>query len=80
VVASGIAIAQEARIKLARLMASMGFNEEIPYPDIASKVKAQAYIGLDMMKLRDEKEIFLQTVIPVWDDKAREREAGYLQW
>jgi nitrite reductase (cytochrome c-552) len=77
VVASGIATAQEARIKLARLMASMGFNEEIPYPDIASKEKAQAYIGLDMIKLKEEKEKFLQTILPVWDDKAKVREAGY---
>jgi nitrite reductase (cytochrome c-552) len=77
VVASGIDIAQEARIKLARLLASMGFNEEIPYPDISSKEKAQAFIGLDMKKYEEEKNIFLQTVIPEWDRIAKEREAGY---
>jgi len=77
VVASGIDIAQDARIKLARLLASKGFNEEIPYPDIATKEKAQAFIGLDMMKMKEEKDIFIKTVVPVWDSMAKEREAGY---
>jgi nitrite reductase (cytochrome c-552) len=77
VVAAGIDIAQEGRIKLARLLASLGFNEEIPYPDIATKEKAQAYIGLDMEKMEADKEVFLENVIPVWNQKATEREASY---
>jgi nitrite reductase (cytochrome c-552) len=77
VIAAGIEIAQEARIKLARLMASKGFNEEVPYPDIATKSKAQEFIGLDMVKLNTEKEAFLKNVIPGWDEAAGEREAGY---
>ncbi len=77
VVAAGIGIAQEARIKLARILASKGFNEEIPYPDIDTKEKAQAFIGLDMMKMNQEKAAFIEEVLPVWDQKAREREAGY---
>ncbi len=67
VVAAGIDLAQEGRIKLARLLASLGFNEEIPYPDIATKEKAQAFIGLDMAKLNAEKIVFLEEVVPVWD-------------
>jgi len=77
VVASGIDIAQEARIKLARLLASLGFNEEVPYPDIATKEKAQEFIGLDMQKLNEEKQVFLQNIVPTWDEKAKAREAGY---
>jgi nitrite reductase (cytochrome c-552) len=77
VVATGITKAQEARIKLARILASKGFNEEVPYPDIATKEKAQAFIGLDMAKMNAEKEVFLKEVIPVWDRKAAEREAIY---
>jgi nitrite reductase (cytochrome c-552) len=77
VIGTGIDIAQEARIKLARILASLGHNEEIPYPDIATREKAQAYIGLDMAKLNDEKEVFLEEVVPAWDKKAAEREAGY---
>ncbi len=77
VVATGISIAQEARIKLARLMASLGFNEEVPYPDIETKEKAQAFIGLDMAKLNEEKDIFLRDVVPQWDSLAAIREKGY---
>jgi nitrite reductase (cytochrome c-552) len=77
VVASGIDIAQEARIKLARLLASLGFNEEVPYPDISTKAKAQEFIGLDMAKLNAEKQGFLENVVPLWEEKASAREAGY---
>lgn len=80
VVAAGIDIAQEGRIKLARLLASLGFNEEIPFPDIATKEKAQAYIGLDMEKMEADKKVFLENVIPVWNQKATEREASYPAW
>jgi len=77
VIATGIDIAQEARVKLARLLATLGFNEELPYPDISTKAKAQAYIGLDMEKLNTEKQEFLETVVPIWIQKGKERESGY---
>lgn len=77
VVASGIAIVQDTRIGLARLMASLGFNSEIPYPDIATKEKAQAFIGLDMEKLKSEKREFLKTVPALWDSLGRARENEY---
>src|SRR5690606_31386585 len=54
-IANGITIAQETRIKLARLLADLGHNQEIPYPDIATKEKAQEFIGLDMENLHEEK-------------------------
>ena len=50
---------------------------EIAWPDISTKAKAQAYIGLSMKKLQQEKAIFLEQVVPVWKQKAAEREAGY---
>ncbi|MDX9905038.1 MAG: ammonia-forming cytochrome c nitrite reductase [Bacteroidales bacterium] len=77
VVSTGINIAQDGRIKLARLLASLGHNEEIPYPDITTKEKAQAFIGLDMAQLEAEKQAFLKEVVPEWDRKAAEREATY---
>jgi nitrite reductase (cytochrome c-552) len=80
VIATGIDIAQEARIKLTRLLASLGHNEEVPYPDIATKEKAQAFIGLDMAKMHAEKEVFLKDVTPVWDKKAADRESAYPQY
>ncbi|MBU1012879.1 MAG: ammonia-forming cytochrome c nitrite reductase [Bacteroidetes bacterium] len=77
VVGKAIDNAQEARILLARVLANHGINSEIPYPDIATKTKAQKFIGLPMEKLIQEKEEFKKIVLPEWDRKAKEREAGY---
>jgi nitrite reductase (cytochrome c-552) len=78
VISTGITIASETRIKLSRLLASKGLNEEIPYPDISTKAKAQALIGLDMKKLTAEKTAFLSDVLPKWKAIAKERESRYL--
>ncbi len=77
VISTGITIAQETRIKLARLLASYNFNQEIPYPDIATKEKAQEFIGLDIKTLKAEKQEFLKTVVPQWMKQAEEREKTY---
>ena len=77
VVSTGLIIAQDARIKLARLLAILGYNEEIPYPDISTKIKAQKYIGFDEPALQAEKDKFVAEVVPKWLIKAKEREAGY---
>ena len=77
IISGGIAIAQEARLKLSRLLASLGYNEEIPYPDISTKAKAQEYIGLDMKTLTTEKETFLRTIVPEWIREGKEREKDY---
>lgn len=69
VVGQGLAIAQEARVKLARVLAALGNNKPVPYPDISTKAKAQEYIGLPMDELREEKEEFLETVVPDWEDR-----------
>jgi nitrite reductase (cytochrome c-552) len=77
IISGGIALAQEARVKLARLLASLGHNQEIAYPDISSKGKAQAFIGLDMKQLNAEKKLFLETVLPEWIRTGKEREKEY---
>jgi nitrite reductase (cytochrome c-552) len=77
VISTGITITQETRIKLARLLAQLGYNQEIPYPDIDSKAKAQQFIGLDMPKLNTEKQDWLQTVVPQWMNAGKEREKTY---
>jgi len=77
IISSGITIIGDTRIKLARLLASKGFNQEVPYPDISTKAKAQAFIGLDMEKLRKEKEVFKQNVLPKWIEEAKKREAAW---
>jgi nitrite reductase (cytochrome c-552) len=75
VIAQGISITQEARIKLARLLIKLGFQGEVPYPDIASKEKAQKFIGLDMAKLRMEKEEFKKNIVPQWIKASQDRQA-----
>lgn len=77
IIAAGIARAQDARLELARVLALHGRNEEIPYPDITTKAKAQQFIGLDMAQLSKEKEAFLRTVIPEWTEAAEKRQAGW---
>jgi nitrite reductase (cytochrome c-552) len=66
VIATGINIAQEARIKLSRLLIELGFKGEVPYPDINTKEKAQKFIGLPMDQLKKEKEEFKQQTLPAW--------------
>jgi len=69
IISTGIDKAQEARIKLSRVLASFGRNTEVPLPDISSKETAQSYIGLDMKSLRNDKARFLQEVVPEWEKK-----------
>ncbi len=77
IIASGITKAQDARIKLTRLLATLGFTQEVPYPDITTKEKAQKLIGLDIPKEREAKAKFNSTVLPEWQKQAEEREAKY---
>ncbi len=77
VIATGIELAQEARIKLSKILNKLGVDGEVPYPDISTKEKAQQFIGLDMAKLRTEKAVFMKTVVPEWKKQAEIREAGY---
>lgn len=77
IISAGITKVQEARIKLSRLLAKLGYNKEIPYPDISTKAKAQKFVGLDMDKLNKEKKQFVSTIIPGWKKLAEEREKNY---
>lgn len=74
VVTSALEVAEEGRLKLARLLSSLGYNEELPYPDISTKAKAQVVVGLDMDKLEKEKEVFKENIIPQWLEEAKKRE------
>lgn len=63
--------AKDAQLVIARVLAKHGFTGEIPLPDFSTKAKAQAYIGLDMAKLRADKEVFLKDVAPTWIETAK---------
>ncbi|NMM50743.1 ammonia-forming cytochrome c nitrite reductase [Marinigracilibium pacificum] len=77
VLSSGMVRAQDARVKIARLLADLDFNQPVEMPDISTKEKAQEYIGLDMEKLIKEKELFKENLLPKWLEKAKQREDGW---
>jgi nitrite reductase (cytochrome c-552) len=77
ILSTSIDLSQEARILTTRILALHGVNKPIIYPDISSKAKAQKYIGLDIEKMKKEKQEFLNKVVPEWIKKANEREAKY---
>ena len=74
VLTTGITAAQEGRIKLARLLADLGWNQPVPYPDIETKEKAQAFVGLDVDAMVQEKEAFKENIIPQWLEEAKKRQ------
>ncbi|MEE8625903.1 MAG: ammonia-forming cytochrome c nitrite reductase [Acidiferrobacterales bacterium] len=75
VLGSALEKAQEARLLLVRVLIKHDVSVPVPMPDISTKEKAQAYIGLDVGKLRQAKGEFLKTVVPEWDKKAEERQS-----
>jgi nitrite reductase (cytochrome c-552) len=77
VAGNAIAEAQEARVLLARILVKLGKNADIPYPDITTKEKAQKLIGLDIPKLNAEKAVWMMTVTPDWDAKAKARQSAW---
>ncbi|MGA9116277.1 MAG: ammonia-forming cytochrome c nitrite reductase subunit c552 [Bacteroidota bacterium] len=73
VLGASIQKAGEARMILARVLARHGSTAEVPLPDVSTKEKAQAFVGLEMDRLRSEKRVFLETVVLGWDSAARSR-------
>jgi nitrite reductase (cytochrome c-552) len=74
VLGTSIQNAEEARLLLARILARRGVAQPVPLPDLSTKAKAQAFAGLDMVKLRADKTAFMTTVLPTWDARAAERQ------
>jgi nitrite reductase (cytochrome c-552) len=75
VLGTSIERAQTARRELARVLWAHGVTNAVALPDLRTKDAAQAAVGLTMDKYRAEKEQFLRTVLPQWDESARAREA-----
>ncbi|CEN44605.1 Cytochrome c-552 [Capnocytophaga canis] len=74
IVNSGLGYARDARLGLSKVLSKLGFEGEVPLPEFKKEV-LQAYIGLDMEKERANKKEFLNTLVPEWIKKAKEREA-----
>jgi nitrite reductase (cytochrome c-552) len=73
VLGTAVQRAEQARRLLALVLVRNGVDYPVEPPDISTKEKAQAYIGLDMDFLRRDKEEFLESTVPDWDHLARER-------
>jgi len=80
ILGSAIQKAEEARIMLVRILAKQGFLETIRLPDLSSKAKAQAFIGLKMAEIEAKKEDFVRTVLPRWDRAAEARQGRPLTY
>ncbi|GAB3419284.1 ammonia-forming cytochrome c nitrite reductase [Niabella aquatica] len=77
VLADGLYYAMQAETKMNSLNDKMKVTARFTMPDISSKAKAQAVIGLDMQKEKTAKERFMQNVVPQWLQKAKEKGALY---
>jgi len=60
----------QAQLELQKVLFANGVSD-VNLPDISTKAKAQEYIGLDMKKLRDNKDNWKKTVVPKWLEKAK---------
>ena len=61
-----------AQAELRKILSNYGIAT-VQFPDISTKDKAQAYIGLDIDKLKNEKEKWLNNLIPKWVKEAKEK-------
>ena len=62
--------AHQAQLALQKVLFSKGVTE-FTMPDISTKALAQDYIGLDMEKLKSDKEAWKQTTVPQWLEAAK---------
>jgi nitrite reductase (cytochrome c-552) len=75
ILGTSIQKSNEARILLTALLIKLNVPLPVIMPDISTKEKAQQYIGLDMAKIRQDKNIFISTILPQWDKAAEERQS-----
>lgn len=74
ILSAGLDRAMQARLAVARVLVKHGYTNEVPMPDIATKEKAQRYIGLDPDALKTKKAKFIDKVVPQWIEEARQKD------
>ncbi len=79
VLGTSIQKSQEGRVLLNSVLTAHGVKTPIAMPDLSTREKAQAFIGLDMAALQKSKDEFIKTVLPEWAKKALEREGQMIQ-
>lgn len=60
----------QAQLELQKVLFANGVTD-VKLPDISTKEKAQAYIGLDMKTLHEKKEDWKKRVMPKWVEDAK---------
>lgn len=80
ILGTAIQRAEQARGMLQVVFVRHNVPIPIKLPDISTKELAQKYIGLDMQKIRADKENLLRTVIPEWDRIAKERQGTLMKY
>ena len=71
ILGNGLDKTMQARLAVSKVLAKLGYTDEVPMPDISTKELAQKYIGLDIPAEREAKEKFLNTVVPEWIKEAK---------
>lgn len=61
----------QARLKISKILAHHGFYGDVVLPDISTKAKAQAYLGINMNQKNNDKQEFINTVVPQWIKEAK---------
>ena len=74
ILSNGLDKALQARLAVSKLLASLGYTDDVPIPDISTKHKAQQYIGLDIPAEKAAKAKFVETVVPEWLKTAKANE------
>jgi nitrite reductase (cytochrome c-552) len=67
VLGTSIAKAKDARLLLERVFRKLNVSTPIKLADVSTKEKAQKYIGMDLKKLKNEKEKFKKGFMKTWD-------------
>jgi nitrite reductase (cytochrome c-552) len=73
ILAHGLDKTMQAQLELQKILFARGIKD-VAMPDISTKEKAQAYIGLDMKTIRDKKAKWMKNVVPQWIQTAKEKE------
>lgn len=70
ILATSIQKALEAQLVIQKVLLAHGVNEVV-MPDVSTKDKALAYIGIDLAKLKAAKKNFLEVEVPKWIEAAK---------
>jgi nitrite reductase (cytochrome c-552) len=73
----GMDYAQQARIQLSHTLAQLGHTGPVPRPAIATKEEAFAFLDIRVQELIQDKQRFMQAVLPRWAQEAERRQG---QW